>query len=93
MEQIEKEQPFCWYTELKLFIRFFIEAFLLLIVIQLISDKIDNNKISYYKEIKVATIVAIILYIAKWISQDSSDNIRQGMHYAISGAFLSQYPI
>jgi NADH:ubiquinone oxidoreductase subunit 4 (subunit M) len=92
MEQIE-EQKFCWYTELKTFGGYFIEMYLLLLIIQILSDKIDNSTINYFKDIKVATIIAIILYIAKWISQDSSDNIRQGMHYAISGAFLSQYPI
>jgi len=88
-----EEQNFCLYTELKVFGGFFIEIFLLLIIIQLISDKIDNNNINFYKEIKMALVIACILYVAKIIHQDTSDNIRQGMHYAISGVFLSQYPI
>ena len=82
-----------WYTELKIFMKYFIESFLLLIVIQLVSDKINNNSISYIKEAKTALMISIVIYIAKCISQDASDNVRQGMHYSISAVFLSQYNV
>jgi len=82
-----------WYAELKLFSRFFIESFLLLIIIQLVSDKIDNNNISYYKEIKMGLLIAIILYIAKCINTDMQQNISQGMHYVISGVFMAKYNV
>lgn len=88
-----KEQEFSWLSELKLFARFFIETYLLLIIIQLVSDKVDNNNINYYKEVRMALLVTIILYIAKCISVDMQQNISQGMHYAISGVFLSQYNV
>ena len=81
------------YTELKIFGRFFIETFLLLIIIQLISDKIDNNNINYIKDIKMALLIAIILYIAKCISNDMQQNISQGMHYVISGVFMTNYNV
>ena len=86
-------KDFDWYTELKIFMKFFIESFLLLIVIQLISDKIDNNSINYIKEVNTALLIAIVIYIAKCISQDASDNVRQGMHYSISAVFLSKYNV
>jgi len=91
MNQVEEKID--WLTELKIFIRFFIEAYLVLLVIQLVSEKIDNKNISYVKDIKLALAIAIILYIAKMISQDICDNVRQGMAYAVSGVFISQYPI
>lgn len=77
--------------EAKMLIRFFIEAFLLLVLIQVISDKIDNNSINYYREAKTAITIAIILYTAKYINSEMQQNISQGMHYAISGVFIAKY--
>lgn len=79
--------------EIKIFLKFFAEVFMLLIIIQLVSKKIDNKDIRTSHELKVALVVASILYMAKLISQDSCDNIRQGFHYAISGVFLGNYSI
>ena len=90
MEQLEE---FSWYKEFKLFGGYFIEAYLVLLIIQLVSDKIDNSTINYHKDIKLALLIATILYIAKTINQDICNNVRQGFAYAVSGVFISQYPI
>ena len=86
-------QSFDLYTEIKVFTKFFIESFLILIVIQLVSDKIDNDKIEIIKQIKISLLIAIILYVAKCIDTNTSDNISQGLHYGISSVFLSKYLI
>ena len=79
--------------DFQVFSRFFIEVFLLLIIIQIVSNKVDNNDINYIRDIKMALIISSILYIAKYINSDACDNILQGLHYSISGVFLSQYII
>jgi hypothetical protein len=81
------------YNEIKIFIEYFIEAFFIVIIIQIISDKIDNNNINILKELKVSFFIACILYIAKSINSDCVTNVKQGLHYAISGVFLSQYAL
>lgn len=86
-------QYFDILLEAKLLIRFFIESFLLLIVIQIVSDKVDNNNINYYRDIRMAVIITIVLYIAKCINNEMRQNISQGMHYAISGVFIAKYII
>jgi len=88
-----EDQNFNWFLETKLFIRFFIEAFLLLVLIQIISDKINNNSINYYREARMAIVIAIILYTAKYINNEMQQNISQGMHYAISGVFIAKYVV
>lgn len=79
--------------EFQIFSRFFIEIFLLLIIIQIISNKVDNNDINYIRDIKMALIISIILYMAKYINSNASENILQGLHYSVSAVFLSQYLI
>lgn len=86
-----KENSFNWYNEIKLFIQFYIESFLVLITIQLVSDKIDNNNINWIKDAKIALLLAIILYIAKMINDEARANISQGIHYGISSVFLAKY--
>jgi hypothetical protein len=90
---MEEKKEFCLYNELKVFGGFFIEMYLLLIIIQILSDKINNNTISFYKDIKMSLIIATILYIARSISEDYSANIRQGCHYMLSGVFMSSYNV
>ena len=85
------DQEIDYYTEFKIFAEFFIEAFLILITIQLVSDKVDNSKIHWIKDAKISLLIAIILYIAKCINAEASENIKQGLHYAISSAFLAKY--
>ena len=89
----EKLQEIFFLPELKIFGGYFIEMYLLLLIIQIISDKVDNNNINYYKDIKMALMIATILYIAKWISEDYCSNIRQGCHYVLSGVFMSNYNV
>jgi hypothetical protein len=72
---------------------YFIEMYLLLLIVQILSDKIDNKNISYVKDIKMALIIATILYIARSISEDYSANIRQGCHYILSGVFMASYNV
>lgn len=81
------------YIEFKIFIEFFIETFLILIVIQIVSDKIDNNNINVLNDLKLSLIIATILYIARSINNDLNSNIRQGFAYAISTVFLAKYNI
>lgn len=90
MNQIEEIN---WLSELKIFGGYFIEMYFLLLIIQIISDKVDNNTINYFKDIKMALIIAIILYIAKCINEDYSANIRQGCHYVLSAVFMSSYNV
>lgn len=85
------EEPVDWYSELKTFGKFFMEIYLLLIIIQYVSDKVDNKNINFYKESKMAFIIAIILYIARYISVETQQNISQGFHYYVSGVFLASY--
>ena len=85
------EITFDLLTEIKTFIKFFIESFFVLIIVQLVSDKIDNDKIEWYKEAKIAFLIAIILYVTKCINKEMCDNISQGFAYGISGVFLSKY--
>ena len=81
------------YNEIKIFIEYFIEAFFIVIIIQIMSDKIDNNNISILKELKMSFIIACILYIAKSINPECVINVKQGLHYSLSAVFLSQYAI
>ena len=93
MDIIDKIKQLDYYTEIRSFLEFFIEAFFVLITIQLVSDKVDNNSIVIFKEIKVSLLIAVILYIAKCINTDLNQNIRQGFCYIISGVFLSKYHV
>jgi hypothetical protein len=81
------------YTEIKIFLKFFIETFLLLLIIQLVSDKIDNSQIKLIKDSKISLLIATILYITNYINKDMSANISQGLAYGMSGVFLSKYAI
>jgi hypothetical protein len=76
-----------YLIELKLFIGFFIESLLVLIVIQLVSDK----PINIGKECTISFLLAIIIYIARLINEEMRANILQGLHYGISTVFLSHY--
>lgn len=75
------------YSECKLFIGFFIQSLLVLITIQFILDK----EINLEKELKISLLLASIVYIAKCINKDMSQNISQGIHYGISSVILSRY--
>lgn len=81
------------YDEIKIFTEYFIEAFFVVIVIQIVSDKIDNNTIIIVNELKVSFFIACILYIAKCINKEIVANCQQGMAYSISAVFLSRYAI
>ncbi len=80
-----------WSEEIRSFLGFFLEAFLVIIFVQIISDKIHNNDINYIKEANLALFVGGILYFTKSINPDLNSNIRQGFAYAISGVFLTKY--
>lgn len=82
-----------FYDEIKLFMEYFIEVFFIVIIIQLMSDKINNNTINILKELKISFIISCILYIAKIINVNLVNNCRQGLHYGISAVFLSRYAI
>ena len=88
-----EKQEICWSSEIKIFGGYFIEMYLLLLIIQVLSDKVNNNNINYFKDMKMALMIAMILYIAKCISEDYSANIRQGCHYVISAVFMSSYNV
>ena len=90
---MNQPEEFNLYTELKVIAHFFIEIYLLLIIVQYISEKIDNNTINYLKDAKIAAVVSIILYIAKLINLEAQLNISQGMHYTIAGAVMAKYNI
>ena len=77
--------------EAKLFISFYIESLLVLITIQIVSDKINNNDINIFNDNKIALLLALIMYIAVCINKEMKDNISQGIHYGISTVFLAKY--
>lgn len=90
MEQLEEINLL---SELKIFGGYFIEMYLLLLIIQILSDKIDNSTINYFKDIKMALLISSIVYIARCINEDYSANIRQGCHYILSGVFMANYNV
>ena len=57
MNQVEEIN---WKTELKIFGGYFIEMYILLLIIQILSDKIDNKNISYIKDIKMKIVLCAI---------------------------------
>lgn len=82
-----------WYSETKIFFEYFIEAFLILITIQLVSDKINNNDIDFIKEFRMGLLIGMVLYIARCINPEMKNNISQGLAYAVSGVILAKYSV
>ena len=82
-----------WYSETKIFFEYFMEAFLILITIQLVSDKINNNDIDFIKELRMGLVIAIVLYTARCINPEMKNNISQGLAYAVSGVILAKYSV
>ena len=91
MNTIQEESN--WFTELKTFFGFLIETYLIIIVIQLVSDNVKNTDINWINDFQVALCIAIILYFAKCFNKPMQENISQGIHYYISGVFLNKYLI
>ena len=81
------------YLETRLFAEYFVEAFLILITIQLVSDRINNGDIDVMKEARMGLLIATILYAAKCINPEISANVLQGLAYAISGVILAKYRV
>jgi hypothetical protein len=72
---------------LKEYPRNFLEAFIILIIIQAILDK----PIDFVNVFKSSLIIGILISIITYLNKDFRDNVRQGLHYGVSSIIISQF--
>lgn len=63
------------------------EAFVILIIIRAVVDK----PIDYFQILKASIIIGLLISITTSINEDFRSNVRQGLHYGVSGIILSQF--
>jgi magnesium-transporting ATPase (P-type) len=63
------------------------EAFVILIIIRAIIDK----PIDYFQVFKASIIIGLLVSIATAVNEDFKANVRQGLHYGVSGIIVSQF--
>jgi magnesium-transporting ATPase (P-type) len=64
-----------------------LEAFVILLIIRAIIDK----PIDYLQIFKASIIIGLLVSIATTINEDFKANVRQGLHYGVSGLIVSQF--
>jgi hypothetical protein len=64
-----------------------IEAFVILTIIRAIVDK----PIDFTNILKSSIIIGLLICIATYINNEFKDNVRQGLHYGVSGIIISQF--
>jgi hypothetical protein len=64
-----------------------VEAFVILLIIRAVVDK----PIDYFNIFKASIIIGLLISIATKINEDFKSNIRQGLHYGVSGIIVSQF--
>jgi len=64
-----------------------VEAFVVLLIIRAVIDK----PIDYVQILRASLIIGILISIATSINEDFRSNIRQGLHYGVSGIIISQF--
>ena len=70
----------------KLYPKYVIELFIIMIIICAISDK----SIDLYFIIKNSLVIGLLIYVIEYMNDDFRVNIRQGMHYSISSLMFTQ---
>lgn len=63
------------------------EAFVILIIIRAVVDK----PIDYLYIFKSSIIIGLLISIATTINEEFKTNVRQGLHYGVSGIIVSQF--
>jgi len=63
------------------------EALIILLIIRAVVDK----PIDYFQVVKASLIIGLLVSIATSINEDFKSNVRQGLHYGVSGIILSQF--
>lgn len=64
-----------------------IEAFVILLIIRAVVDK----PIDYIQIMRASIIIGLLVSIATSINEDFKTNVRQGLHYGVSGIIISQF--
>jgi hypothetical protein len=64
-----------------------IEAFVILLIIRAVVDK----PIDYFQILRASLIIGLLVSIATTINEDFKANVRQGLHYGVSGIIISQF--
>lgn len=64
-----------------------VEAFVILLIIRAIVDK----PIDFISTFKASVIIGLLVSIATTINEDFKANVRQGLHYGVSGLIVSQF--
>lgn len=63
------------------------ESFVILLIIRAIVDK----PINYLYIFKASLIIGLLVSVATYINEDFKANVRQGLHYGVSGLIISQF--
>jgi hypothetical protein len=63
------------------------EAFVVLLIIRAVIDK----PIDYVQILRASLIIGLLISIATSINEDFRANLRQGLHYGVSGIIVSQF--
>jgi hypothetical protein len=72
---------------MKEYIENVVEAFVVLLIIRAIIDK----PIDYFNIFRASIIIGLLISIATRINEDFKSNMRQGLHYGVSGIIVSQF--
>lgn len=64
-----------------------VESFVVLIIIRAVVDK----PINYLQILKASVIIGLLISIATSINEEFRSNVRQGLHYGVSGIIVSQF--
>lgn len=64
-----------------------VEACVILLIIRAIIDK----PIDFISTFKASIIIGLLVSIATTINEDFKANVRQGLHYGVSGLIVSQF--
>ena len=64
-----------------------LEAFVILTIIRAVVDQ----PIDFINILKSSIVIGLLVCIATYINKDFKDNVRQGLHYGVSGIIISQF--
>lgn len=87
MEKDSSKQPVKDEGIFKEYPHNFLEAFIILIIIQAILDK----PIDFVNVFKSSLIIGILISIITYLNKDFKNNVKQGLHYGVSSIIISQF--
>jgi hypothetical protein len=64
-----------------------LESFVILVIIRAVIDK----PIDYAGILKASIIIGLLVSVATTVNEDFRANVRQGLHYGVSGIIVSQF--